>query len=163
MRKATLSFLLLLLVSLAAVSKSRAQSTALPPFKMMLSNGRMFSADELPQGKPVVLIYFSPDCDHCQKLMNAFFKNINQFQNAEVVLVTFKPVEEVARFEQGYQTTKYPNIKVGTEGTTFYLRSFYRMDRTPFTALYDKGGKLVYAYRTDTPVDDLINRLKKIN
>ena len=48
-------------------------SQPIPPFKMTLSDDRIFSASELPKGKPVVLIYFDPDCDHCQKLMKELF------------------------------------------------------------------------------------------
>lgn len=163
MRRGKLSFLLLLVFLAAAFTNAVARSPVLPPFKMLLSNGRYFSAGELPSGKPVILIYFSPGCDHCEQLMGAFFRRIDAFRNAEIVMVTFKPVSEVTRFEQAYQTFRYPNIKVGTEGDTFYLRSYYRLDRTPFTALYDKQQALVYSYRKETAVDDLIKRLKQLN
>jgi thiol-disulfide isomerase/thioredoxin len=87
---------------------------------MTLSNGRFFKAADIPKGKPVVLIYFAPDCDHCHTLMNEFFKRAADFKSAEVIMVTFKPVSDVAAFEKSYQTSRYPNIRVGTEGTTYY-------------------------------------------
>ena len=73
----------------------------------------------LPKTKPLVLIYFDPDCDHCQKLMKEFFQKIDAFKKAEIIMVTFKPVEEVAAFEKQHNTQKYPNIIVGTEGIGF--------------------------------------------
>lgn len=164
MIKRKLSFLILwVMLSGVFFSKAHGQPHTFPPFKMMLSSGRFFSAQELTPGKPVILIYFSPGCDHCEQLMGAFFRKIDAFQHVEVVMVTFKPLSEVSRFEKAYQTFKYPNVKVGTEGETFYLRSYYRLDRTPFMALYDKRQALVYSYRKETPVDDLIKRLKQIN
>src|SRR5262250_2466277 len=72
--------------------------TSLPPFKMYRSNNSIFIATDLPKNKPVVVIYFDPDCDHCQKLMKDVFKKINSFKKAEIVMVTFKPVEEVVAF-----------------------------------------------------------------
>jgi hypothetical protein len=51
---------------------------------------------------------------------------------------------------------------VGTEGTGFYLRNYYGLMTMPFTALYDKKGKLNYSYRKETLVDDLLNRLKNL-
>ena len=134
----------------------------IPPFKILQTNGRYFSAADLPKNKPVVLIYFSPDCEHCQVLMDQLFPKINAFKNAELVMVTFKPVEELAGFEKKYQTYKYPNIKVGTEGTTFFLRYYYRLTNTPFTIVYNKNGKVVCNYRMQTPVDDLISQIKKL-
>lgn len=142
--------------SLAAFSQS------LPPFKMYRSDKTIFSAAELPKTKPVVLIYFDPDCDHCQKLMKELFQKIEAFKKAEIIMVTFKPVEEVAAFEKQHSTQKYPNIIVGTEGIGFHLRNYYGLMTMPFTALYDKKGNLNYSYRKETLVDDLINRLKTL-
>ena len=142
--------------SLAAFSQS------LPPFKMYRSDKTIFSAAELPKTKPVVLIYFDPDCEHCQKLMKELFLKIDAFKKAEIIMITFKSVEEVAAFEKQHNTQKYPNIIVGTEGIGFYLRNYYGLMTMPFTALYDKKGNLNYSYRKETFVDDLINRLKNL-
>jgi thiol-disulfide isomerase/thioredoxin len=143
-------------ISLAAFSQS------LPHFKMYRSDKTIFNAAELPKTKPVVLIYFDPDCDHCQKLMKELFQKIDAFKKAEIIMVTFKSVEEVAAFEKLNNTQKYSNIIVGTEGTGFYLRNYYGLVTMPFTALYDKKGNLNYSYRKETFVDDLINRLKNL-
>src|SRR6478736_5276444 len=101
------------LFSLAVLSQS------LPPFKMYRSDKTIFSAAELPKTKPTILIYFDPDCDHCQKLMKELFQKIEAFKKAEIIMVTFKPVEEIAAFEKLHNTQKYSNIVVGTEGVGF--------------------------------------------
>ena len=139
---------------------SRMRSQTIPPFKMTLSNNKVFNATDLPKNKPLVLIYFDPDCDHCQKLMTELFKKINSFKKAEIVLITFKPVTEVAAFEKKYNTRKYANMRVGTEGTLFYLRNYYKLEKMPFTALYGSKGNYSYSYRDETPMDDLIKRLQ---
>ena len=155
--------LVLMICMLPAMKRLQAQpADQMPPFQMLLSNGKFFNAADLPKDKPVVLIYFAPDCEHCQALMNDFFKRIDVFKKVQVVLITFKPVDEVSAFEKLYGTGKYENIKVGTEGTTFYLRKFFKLDNTPFTAVYNKKGKLVYSYRKETPVQDLIDRVKQL-
>ena len=139
---------------------SRMNSQTIPPFKMTLSNNKILNAADLPKGKPLVLIYFDPDCDHCQKLMTELFKKINSFKKVEMVLITFKSVTEVAAFEKKYTTSKYANMKVGTEGTLFYLKNYYKLVKMPFTALYDSKGNYSYSYRDETPMDDLIKRLQ---
>jgi hypothetical protein len=157
------SFAIYFLFCFAVISFSlRANSQTLPSFKITLSNNKILHATDLPKGKAIVLIYFDPDCDHCQKLMAEFFKNINSFKKAQIVLVTFKPVIEIIAFEKKYDTRKYPNIKVGTEGTLFYLKNYYKLVKMPFTALYDSKGNYSYSYREETPVDDLISRLKRL-
>jgi thioredoxin-related protein len=129
---------------------------------MYRSDKTIFNAAELAKTKPVVLIYFDPDCDHCQKLMKELFQKIDAFKKAKIIMVTFKPVEEVAAFEKQNNTQRHSNIVVGTEGTGFYLRNYYGLVTMPFTALYDKNGSLNYSYRKETSVDDLINRLNKL-
>jgi len=155
---ATFFFLFLaMFYSLVATSQS------LPQFEMALSTGKVFKASkDLPKQKPVIVIYFDPDCDHCQKLMNELFKRINTFRNVEIVMITFKSLSETAAFEKKYATHKYPNIIVGTEGNYFYLRNYYKLVKMPFTALYDRSQNLVYSYREQTSVDDLIKRVRNL-
>ena len=162
--KTTKSFLLGVLICFLGVvlTSSEAISQNLPPFKMYRSDKTIFSVAELPKTKPIVLIYFDPDCEHCQKLMKELFQKIDAFKKAEIIMVTFKSMEEVAAFEKQNNTPKHSNIVVGTEGTGFYLRNYYGLVTMPFTALYDKNGNLKYSYRKETLVDDLINRLKNL-
>jgi thiol-disulfide isomerase/thioredoxin len=160
--RSTFQFLGLAYFSVALLLTTKTSSQTIPPFKMVLSDNTISTANDLPKGKPVVLIYFDPDCDHCQKLMTALFKKINDFKKAEIVLVTFKTTGDVVAFEKKYNTKKYSNIKVGTEGTSFYLRMYYGLMTMPFTALYDKNRNLNYSYRKETPVDDLLKRLKNL-
>ena len=153
----------LFFLSVALPHLSAAQSPSLPPFEMALSTGKVFKVSrDLPKGKPVIVIYFDPDCDHCQKLMAQLFKKINNFKNAEIVMITFKLIPELSAFEKKYGTRKYPNIRVGSEGNYFYLRDYYKLVKMPFTALYDKKQNLVYSYRDETSLADLIKRLREL-
>lgn len=163
MNRIWVSFAASALFCLAAMSFSlRVSSQTIPSFKITLSNNKIFNAADLQKDKPLVLIYFDPDCDHCQKLMTELFKKIKSFEKAQIMFVTFKPLAEVIAFEKKYHTRQYTNMKVGTEGTLFYLRNYYKLIKMPFTALYDKKGNYNYSYRDETPVDDLITRLKNL-
>lgn len=156
------SFLSVVVVALLIVmlTSLKAMSQSIPSFQMQLTNGKSFSSGNLSPQKPLVLIYFAPDCEHCQILMDTIFKKINEFKNSQIVMVTFKPLNEVIDFENHYGTHKYQNIKVGTEIPIFFFRKYYQLENTPFTALYDKQGKLIISYKKETPVDDLIKHLK---
>ncbi|HEY9341610.1 MAG TPA: redoxin domain-containing protein [Hanamia sp.] len=162
MNKSKLSFsnLVLIIVSAILFSSNVATAQSMPSFKMQLTNGTVFSSKNLSHEKPVLIIYFAPDCEHCQVLMNAVFKNIKDFKKAQIVMVTFKPLNEVVAFKKNYQTTKYPNIKVGIEMPIFFFKNYFNLQNTPFTALYNKQGKLIASYKNETPVNDLIRHLK---
>jgi thioredoxin-related protein len=140
-----------------------AQSNKVPPFRMTQSNGKLFNATNLPYGKPILLIYFSPDCDHCQVMMKEWFKKANDFKKASVVMMSFLPVDKMVSFEKSFKTNQYPNIIVGTEGLSFFVKNYYRIADMPFTALYDKNGNLITSHEKSIPLDDLADKLKKLN
>jgi hypothetical protein len=75
-------------------------------------------------------------------------------------MVTFESDDAVAGFVKQYQTAKYPNIKVGIEIPVFFFRTYYRLEHTPFTALFDKKQQLIVSYKDYTPLDGLIKNLK---
>jgi thiol-disulfide isomerase/thioredoxin len=152
----------MILLLFAIILPFSGNSQTLPAFKMKLSDGKILSSSEVSNKKPLVIIYFAPDCEHCQILMNGLFKRINEFKNTDILMVTFESDAAVAGFVKQYQTVKYPNIKVGIEMPVFFFRMYYHLDHTPFTALFDKNHKLITSYKDFTPLDDLINHLKML-
>jgi len=153
-----LLFSLLLLVSVRVC----AQSGKIPPFSMMQGSGKVFKAQDLPIGKPIIIIYFDPDCDHCEKTTKELLSRIAEFGKASIAMVTYMPVNKVIEFEKKYELKKYQNIYVGTEGNSFFLRNYYRLTTMPFIVLYTKNGDIVKEYRTYGPLTDLSIQLKNL-
>jgi thioredoxin-related protein len=139
-----------------------AQVGKLPPFRMVQANGKVFKAEDLPMGKPIIIIYFSPDCDHCNQLMKDFIKRQANFKKASIAMVTYLPVDDVRKFVEKYNLGKYPNAYVGSEGNTFFLKNYYRLTQMPFIALYTKNGDFVKSYRNEEALTDLSNRVKNL-
>ena len=155
-------FLVVLLVSLLASSVIIAQSGKVPPFQMVQANGKIFRAQDLPMGKPILLVYFSPDCDHCEKMLKTFFKQATNFQKASVAFITYLPVDRVSKFTTDYQLAKYANMYAGTEGSPFFIRNYYRIKALPFAALYTKNGDYVASYEKDVDLSSLAEKLKRL-
>lgn len=164
MKKILLSLFIILAFNIFSFSQATDPKVGspIPSFKMLMTNGKNFTLKDIQKNKPFVLIYFAPDCEHCMKLMDELFKKIHQLDKATVVMITFKSLNDVSWFERKFQTAQYSNIKVGTEGTSYVLRNYYRLDKTPFTAVYDKNGKLAYFYKNETPVDEMLKRFMKL-
>lgn len=160
--KSFLSGALLFCLVFCSSSDLWAQSNKVPPFRMTQSNGKLFNATNLPYGKPILLIYFSPDCDHCQVMMKEWFKKADEFKKASVVMMTFLPIDKITTFEKDFKTNQYPNIIVGTEGLGFFVRNYYQIADMPFAALYDRNGNLITSYEKNIPLSELANKLKKL-
>src|SRR5215217_3399317 len=118
---------IILWFSVPAFAQTTKEAGGIPPFKVLQTNGHFLEASQLDKTKPIVLIYFAPDCSHCQVLMDGLFKNLAVFKKTQLVLVTFKPISELELFERQYNTTRFANIKTGTEGNTFFLRYYYNI------------------------------------
>lgn len=148
-------------ILLVCLSKS-AEAQTIPPFRMQLTNGQIFTPQNLSKEKPAVIIYFAPDCEHCQALIHSLLQRIEDFKKAQIIMVSFEPLNMVINFERGYHLSQYPNIKCGTEIPTFYFRNLFNLSKTPFTALYNKKGKLIISYQNETPLNDLVTHLKNL-
>lgn len=112
------------------------------PFKIEMVNGKQFTYQQLQKNKPVILIYFSPTCDHCKAFIKELLQHEKELASKQIVMVTYVPIEEVKPFVSDFNLNNYSNIKAGTEGYSFIVRKYYNVERFPFVALYNKEMQL---------------------
>lgn len=112
------------------------------PFKIRLVNGEGFTHNQLVKGKPVILIYFTTTCDHCKSFTKALTRRLDKLQDRQVVMISFEHINAVKNFNDYYGLSRFNNIKVGSEGYTFVVQKYYKIEDFPFVAEYDKAGKL---------------------
>ena len=134
-----------------------------PEFKIRTTNGKELSSTQLSLNRPTIIIVFSPDCGHCQVLIDGIFKKINSLKKARIILATFVQEKDIIAFEKKYQTAKYSNITVGTDIPVLFLQKYFQLTLTPFTVLYDKNRKMIASYKTEKITDDLIKRLEMLH
>jgi thioredoxin-related protein len=162
MKIAKFSFLFILGLILSTNSVVSAQSTKVPPFRMVQPNGKVFKAENVPRGKPIIIVYFLPDCDHCQRLTKDLTRRISEFKKASIAMITYQPLNQVAKFANDYNLKRYSNIYVGTEGSSLFVRNYYNIMQMPFIALFTKNGDVIKLYTRDEGLNDLSARLKKL-
>lgn len=104
-----------------------------------------FTNDSLPANKPIILVYFSPECAHCQHEMKEIIKNIDSLKNAFFVFVSRFPIDSIKNFEKKYNTSIYPNMVFGKEAS-YYIPVFFDIKFTPFTAIYNAHKQYVKSY-----------------
>lgn len=140
-----------------------AQSGKVPPFRIVQADGRVFLAQNLPVGKPIVIIYFSPECEECQKLTAGLLSRLNEFSDVSFAMITYQPRENIAGYIKKNSLDKYENIFAGTEFPTLFVRDYYNIMNFPYMVLFNKNGDLIKRY-TDKEVslDDLLLRIKQL-
>jgi thioredoxin-related protein len=122
----------------------------IPPFKLaMASDSAIFTKENLRKKKPVIIIVFSPDCDHCIHATEDLIKNIKSFKNTEIILASSLSYESIRKFYKDLNLAAYPNIHVGYDSKRF-LNSFFDVRSFPSIFLYDKKGDFKMDF-TDHP------------
>src|SRR4051812_48618235 len=131
----------------------------IPAFKIKMPDNTWFSKADLRLGKPTLILYFSPDCGHCQLETEELLSKMKEFPNLQIVMITSRPFEDMVNFAEHYKINRFPAIKIGTDPAR-YVTTFYDVRFTPFSALYDKKGMLVKVYEKGIDMEELIDLVK---
>ena len=153
---------IMLLFSFLITHAQQPEAKPLAPFDITLINNKNFRAFELKKTEPVMLVYFSPDCDHCKELTKEILKSAKTFGSKHLVMVTYFPIADVKKFANDLSIQNYPNIKVGTEGMTLVVQKHYNIRTFPFVALYNKSGKLSKMFREQAPPKDIVKAMQQL-
>lgn len=133
-----------------------------PGFKLLLTDSATYYYKyQLPKKRPTIIIYFSPDCEHCQVEAQALTDSLKYVKAANIVYASYAPFVSIKNFDSTYKLSAQPNIKIGRD-EKYYIPSFYRVRFTPFVALYNRKGLLVRVYEGGTPIINLYKELKKL-
>lgn len=127
-----------------------------PPMRLLLPDSvTTFSEKNLKKNKPVYIILFSPDCEHCQKQTEEIIDSIDRLKNIQIVMATTLPFNKMKEFYNLYQLKRFNNITVGWD-RYLILPTIYRIKNFPFIALYDKKWNLITALEGALPLTKVL-------
>ena len=125
-----------------------------PPFKILLTDSTWFSKEDLPKKTPVIVMYFSPDCSHCQLQVKDIMDSMQFIKKAFFVMASYKNLPEITEFSEKYKLSEAKNIRIGRD-TAYFLPTFFKVKFTPFIGVYDKEGKLLKAFPQGAKIEEL--------
>ncbi|MFT3701888.1 MAG: thioredoxin-like domain-containing protein [Agriterribacter sp.] len=143
------------LITSGAFAQTLKNNGKVAPFVITLDSGKTYTHEDLKK-EPLMLIYFSPECDHCRNFTKDMMKNIKSFTDKQIVMVTFLSLEEIKKFVTDFDLASHHNIKVGTEANTFLVRNYYNVEHFPFVVLYDKNGKEIKTFANRPSIKEII-------
>jgi thiol-disulfide isomerase/thioredoxin len=135
------------------------QSKKLPDFEIETVNSGVFSTAKIKKNTPVVIMFFSPGCDHCITQFESMQKRMADLKKSQIIMATYQPIEELAAFDKKYQIQKYPNIVTGRDANYFFP-PFFEISNFPYLAFYDRNGRLVTTHEGNMSVDNMLKNLK---
>jgi peroxiredoxin len=162
MKKLILLFSLIIAAGCTRAQTNDAPGAAIPAYKILTTDSTWATPANLKH-KKMVLIYFAPDCPHCQHLTMDIREKMKQFGDAQIMMITWSnnyDIRAIKNFVRDFDLKKYPNIEVGTEGYTYQIQKYFKIETTPYVAVYNSKGKLSKAFRKQPEVGDVLKAVK---
>lgn len=129
----------------------------LPAFNILLTDSTtVFNTFNVKEGKPTMLYYFSPDCDHCKQVAENMIKRIKELKDVQIYMFTMLSLKSAREFAEKLELGKYKNITVGKDNDWFFSK-YYGSKYIPFIVIYDKDKKLVRSFEGGAKMDDIIS------
>lgn len=146
------------------VSAAIAQETNLPVYKQFpqvppfdivrVPDSTHFKKDGLKKRKPVIVIVFSPDCDHCQHATKDLLAQTGLLKKAQVVMASNLPYTYIKKFYDDFGIAKYPGIIMGWD-ENYFLGTYYQVRNFPSVYVYDKKGQLLQEFIGSVPFEKI--------
>jgi len=127
-----------------------------PDLALTGTDGSQLNAKAL-SGK-LILIFFQPDCDHCQREAEQIQQNLGAFKDYQLYFISDAALPQIAAFAQTYKLAGNPAIN-------FYQTSISDIMRTigsvqlPSVYVYSNEGKLVKSFIGETPIGWILSVL----
>ena len=99
-----------------------------------------FTRVNLKKKRATIFIIFSPDCDHCQRETDSLLAHIKLFKDAQIIMTTYLPHDQMVKFYKDYKIGNYPEIVMGRDAK-FFFPVFFKVQSLPAIYVYDKKGK----------------------
>jgi len=128
----------------------------MPSFEIQLPDSTIrLNTKDIPTGKTVVLIGFSPTCTHCQHETQEIVSHIGQLKEVMFYFVTPADYKEMINYYYYFGLQKYPNIVMGVDIRDFFFH-YFKAPGTPYTVVYDSKKRLKVVIGNRFFIDDLI-------
>lgn len=127
----------------------------IPPFELTGLDGKKINRENLANRAGTLIIFFSPDCHHCQQQMDWIKGKLSDFDKYNLVLATYQPIEELRAFFDKYKMSGWKNLYIGRD-EKFFLPPYFKIGNLPFLALYGKKGNLLTSFEGTTEIDKVL-------
>ncbi len=132
----------------------------IPAFKLLaVPDSIEFANQYLKKNSPVVLIFFNPDCDHCQSETKELLAYKEELKQIQILMVSSAHYREIKDFYEIYQLALMPNVKVAQDinlklGLVFKIRTY------PSLFVYDQKGNLAKAFVGNIGIPAILDAVK---
>jgi thiol-disulfide isomerase/thioredoxin len=136
------------------------KNKAMPEFRLLQTDSTWLTKKDLPTYEYTAIIYFSPECSHCQYEATEIVKKVDSLKNILFIWASYRDFEDIKKFYYKYKLNQFSNMKVGRD-PKYLIPSFYQVKFTPFVALYNKQKEFLKAWDMGVEMPELIEFIYK--
>jgi len=158
-----LSSLLLVIVFCTMMNSARAQTDTLPYLKdknlpsfiFLNLDSTEFNTFYIPEGKKTVMVYFSPDCEHCQMLTEELIASLDSLKSCDIYMISPLEMNVTRDFDKKYGVSQHKQMHIYRDAQHIFT-SYYGVHFFPYIAIYDEKKKLISTFEGTMKMSRLI-------
>jgi hypothetical protein len=131
----------------------------LPEFSLPALNRACFSSSEIKEG-PLLIIWFHPDCEHCQYEISELFSSQIFDTGTTVMLVSDAARDSVISFLNKFTLPDTDKL-ITLIDTAFVFTDIFGRAVIPSGYLYDKELKLIDIFPGEYKIEAILNRFSQ--
>jgi len=136
--------------------KTGREGKPLPEFAIQLLDSVSYlHSKDIPEGKKLIVFYYSPTCPYCRAQMRDMTNNMEKFKDEQLYILTDADLSSIKKFVSYFDLQNYKNVTIGRDTGIVILRE-YGLINVPFTACFDKNKNLKVAYSGRTNSNSLL-------
>lgn len=139
-----------------------ARIQTLPEFHFFAPGGATVSANNVPAGKPLVVMHFLTSCHFCQGETKELVANAALLATAHIVMVSAEDAATLAAFCNEYGLVGLPAVSVVSDSLHTFGATF-GTTATPVTFIYDAQHHLVKQFMGETSAKAILSILNTIS
>jgi thiol-disulfide isomerase/thioredoxin len=134
----------------------------MPSFNLLLEDSiTVLNTKQIPVGKPILLVFFSPDCEHCQEETINLTKKMSLLKNIEIYFISIQPLADMKYFSHYYHLKDFSNVTM-VQDYTVSMPKYFKINVTPYMILFNKQKQLKVIFKGVFPVDSIVKEINKL-
>ncbi|MFW6249120.1 MAG: peroxiredoxin family protein [Bacteroidota bacterium] len=139
-------------------AEERIQS--IPQAAFVSLTGEKVSLRDFDPAKPLVIIYFHPECDYCQYEAQEIAQNSIAFNNCQLVMITADDsLQRIEQFCNEYNFWEIDNLEVLQDEENRFKKIFGKAV-IPSIYIYDENQKLTKCFLGETKPEAIIAAIR---
>lgn len=132
----------------------------LPAAEFVSLAGKGVNLNDFDPKKPMVIVYFHPECDHCHYEAQEIGQNVNAFNICQLVMVTSDDsLKRIENFCSEYHLWEVDNFEILIDKENQFKKVFGKAV-IPSVYIYDKNQKLRKRFLGETKPEAIIAAIR---